>query len=129
MEAVQTHKPADSKSKPSSRIQRKTGLVQPKLQVSKANDSYEKEDDPMADKVVGKSAATNQTPLAKQVSPLVQRKEEEVQTKMDEEPIQKKRKSRPNWKKNRFRKRTMKFKPKKYLKTRNPKTTPLLKKN
>jgi|GEM_PF-706933 len=90
MEAVQTHKPADSKSKSSSRIQRKTGFVQPKLQVSKANDSYEKEADHMADKVVGKSAATNQTPLAKQVSPLVQRKEEEVQTKMDEEPIQKK---------------------------------------
>ena len=83
-------------------------FIQPKLKIGKANDPYEKEADAMADKVVEKSnepasdtapaffspaksvqkkeeEQVQEKPLADQITPTVQLKEEEIQQKEEEE--------------------------------------------
>ena len=83
-------------------------FIQPKLKIGKANDPYEKEADAMADKVVEKSnepasdaaptffspaksvqkkeeEQVQEKPLADQITPVVQLKEEEIQQKEEEE--------------------------------------------
>jgi len=86
----------------------KSGVLQAKLKMGKAGDRYEREADSVADKVVGMSDAqvsrkegeeeVQKQPLAGQITPLVQKSEneEETQAKLlqraekEEEPVQKK---------------------------------------